>query len=104
MLDKNGNKIKTGDVVIVDGAYVNRHNGRYVVTHSPGDKGWSGGYHCMHKVKMNGTPCKAKYSLCFWPIMQTMNNRDEKIKAKKWDAEHATIEVVGHMDVTEELL
>lgn len=104
MVDKNGNKIKTGDVVLVGGAYVQRHNGRYVVIHSPGDEGWTGADYCMHKIRMNGTPCKGVYKIAFWPLCYFTNNRAEKKAAKEWDARHATIEIIGHMEVPEELL
>lgn len=104
MMDKNGKEIVTGDVVLVEGAYFQRHNGRYVVTHSPGDKSWSGTDYCMHKIGMNGKPLKGKYKTCFWPICNFTNNREEKLKAKAWNVEHATIEIIGHMEVPEELL
>ncbi|MDO4649358.1 MAG: hypothetical protein Q4B26_11980 [Eubacteriales bacterium] len=99
MIDKNGREIKSGDVVIVEGAYFDRHNGRYVVTHSPGDEHWSGKDHCMVKIKRNGKVSTGKYRHCFWPIMNTINNRDKKIEAKEWNREHATIEVVGFMGI-----
>lgn len=104
MKDKNGNTIKTGDVVLVMDAYVQRHNGRYVVIHSPGDENWFGTDYCMHKIKMNGQPSTAKYSLCFWPLRYFTNNRAERKEAKEWDARHATIEIIGHMEVPKELL
>lgn len=104
MMDKNGKEIVTGDVVLVEGAYFQRHNGRYVVTHSPGDKNWCGADHCIHKIRMNGKPTKGNDKIGFWPIHNFTNSREKKMKAKAWNAEHATIEIVGHMEVPEELL
>ena len=92
MTDKNGIEIKTGMIVEISGAYFKNDNGLYYVEHSPGDPGWCGKDHCLKKISKAGKISKAKYSLCFWPIMVTVNG-PKYYDAKAWNAEHATIEV-----------
>lgn len=97
MLDKNGTEIRTGDIVEVNGGFFKSDNGRFVVTHSPGDPSWCGLDHCMHKLNKNGTLSKAKGHTAFWPIMVTVLG-DKRWEAKEHNAKFATIEVVGHRD------
>lgn len=38
MKDCKGKEIRTGDIVLIAGAYFQNDNGHYAVIHSPGDK------------------------------------------------------------------
>ena len=93
MKDKNGVEIRSGMIVEISGAYFKRDNGLYFVQHSPGDPGWSGKDHCMQKISKAGKISQAKYNLCFWPIGVFVNDRVKCAEAKRWNAEHAQIEV-----------
>lgn len=92
MKDKNGVEIKTGMIVEISGAYFKSDNGLYYVEHSPGDPGWCGKDHCLKKISKAGKISKAKYNICFWPIMVTVSG-PKYYEAKRWNAENATIEV-----------
>lgn len=92
MKDKNGVEIKTGMIVEISGAYFKSDNGLYYVEHSPGDPGWCGKDHCLKKISKAGKVSKAKYNICFWPIMVTVSG-PKYYEAKRWNAENATIEV-----------
>ena len=93
MLDKNGVEIKTGQVVKITGAYFKNDNGLYFVTRSPGDPGWCGSDHSLTKISKAGKISKAKYNLCFWPIISTVRDRFKSAEARAWNKEHAQIEV-----------
>lgn len=93
MLDKNGVEIKTGQVVKITGAYFKNDNGLYFVTRSPGDPGWCGSDHSLTKISKAGKISKAKYNLCFWPIISTVSDRFKSAEARAWNKEHAQIEV-----------
>ena len=92
MKDKNGVEIKTGMIVEISGAYFKNDNGLYYVEHSPGDPGWCGKDHCLKKISKAGKISTAKYNICFWPIMVTVNG-PKYYDAKRWNEEHAIIEV-----------
>ena len=96
MKDKNGVEIKTGMIVQINGAYFKNDNGLYYVDHSPGDPGWCGKDHCLKKISKAGKISKAKYSICFWPIMVTVNG-PKYYDAKRWNADHAQIEVMPNL-------
>lgn len=93
MTDKNGTIIQTGDVVVVSGAYVQRHNGIYFVEHSPDDPDWSGDDHCLMRLRKDGRISHTKYKLCFWPILNFMSDKAECKEADEWNKAHAEIEV-----------
>ena len=95
MQDKNGRKIKTGDAVLITGAYFKNDNGLFRVEHSPGDATWCGSDHCLHRLNKNGTLSKGKYSTAFWPLCCFHSNRELRITAKAHNQEHAQIEVVA---------
>lgn len=95
MKDINGKEIKTGDMVVVSGAYTKRHNGTFVVTHSPGDKTWTGEDYCLKKVKKDGTPVKSKYDIMFFPIISFTNNREYNKMANEHNAKYAKIEIIS---------
>lgn len=95
MLDKNGKEIRTGDIVIVEGGYFKNDNGRFVVTVSPGDEGWTGRYHSLKRLNRNGTPSKSKGSISSWPLMPLVVSRIRRAEIHTYNDEHATIEVVG---------
>lgn len=92
MKDKNGVEIKSGMIVEISGAYFKSDNGLYYVEHSPGDPGWCGKDHCLKKISKAGKISRAKYNICFWPIMVTVNG-PKYYDAKRWNAENAQIEV-----------
>ena len=93
MTDKNGIEIKTGNIVKITGSYIKNDNGLYYVEHSPGDPDWCGKDHCLKKISKAGKISKAKYNICFWPIMVTVNG-SRYYEAKRWNAENAQIEVM----------
>ena len=63
MKDCKGKEIRTGDIVLIAGAYFQNDNGHYAVIHSPGDKEWSGADYCLKRIKRDGEPSTAKYNL-----------------------------------------
>ena len=93
MLDKNGVEIRTGCIVEITGAFFKNDNGLYFVQRSPGDPSWSGSDYSLKKIGKTGKISKAKYSLCFWPIMVFTNDRFKAAEAHEWNAAHAEIEV-----------
>lgn len=97
MKDCKGKEIRTGDIVLIAGAYFQNDNGHYAVIHSPGDKGWSGADYCLKRIKRDGEPSAAKYNLCFWPIAIFAGGREKRLQAMAHNQKHATIEVVGHI-------
>lgn len=100
MLDKNGKEIKTGDVVMISGAYFKTDNGLYFVDRSPGDPAWLGAYHSLWKLNKNGTLCRSKYRLGSWPLSCYVNSYEKRIEANTWNKKHAEIEIVSfaHME------
>lgn len=101
MTDKNGVEILTGHIVRITGAYFKNDNGLYLVDRSPGDPSWFGRDHSLIHISPKGKISTAKYRIGFWPIMVTTNSRAKYAEAKKWNAEHAQIEVVSIKDTTE---
>ena len=93
MLDKNGVKIKTGQIVEITGAYFKNDNGLYFVAHSLGDPGWCGAGYSLTKISKTGKISKAKYNLCFWPIVSVVSDRWKAAAANDWNKEYAQIEV-----------
>ena len=93
MLDKNGVEIRTGDVVEISGAFFKNDNGLWLVTHSPGDEGWSGSDHGLTKISRSGKLSTAKYRTGSWPLMVFTNDRFKRAEATAWNKEHATVEV-----------
>jgi hypothetical protein len=94
MTDKNGEEIKTGNMVVIAGAYFKCDNGLYKVIHSPGDADWLGNEYSLHKMNKNGTESKCKYKLAFWPLSAVTNSYEKNAEAIKHNAEYATIEVI----------
>ena len=93
MLDKNGVEIKSGDIVEITGAFFKNDNGLYFVESSPGDPSWSGTDYCLKKISKAGKISTAKYNICFWPITAFVSDRAKTAKARRWNREHAAIEV-----------
>ena len=94
MIDKNGKEIVTGDIVKIEGAYFKNDNGLYFVTHSQGDKDWSGSGHGLKRIGKRGKISQAKYSTSFWPICIFTNDRVKRSEGNAWNKEHAKIEIV----------
>lgn len=92
MTDKNGAEIRTGDVVRITGAYFKSDNGLYFVDHAPGDPAWAGTDLGLHRITKAGALCKTK-SCGFWPIFVTVSSRAKGNEARRWNREHAQIEL-----------
>lgn len=99
--DKNGKQIKTGDIVKIEGGYFKADNGTFLVKCSPGDPNWNGSEYSLRKCNKKGEESNAKYSISFWPLMITINSYDKRLEAKRHNAEHATIEVIGSVKIYE---
>lgn len=95
MLDKNGVEIRTGCIVEITGAYFKNDNGLYFVQRSPGDPSWCGRDYSLKKISKAGKISKAKYSLCFWPIVSVVSDRWKTDEANAWNKAHAQIEVTA---------
>ena len=95
MLDKNGKEMKTGDVVIISGAYFKNDNGLWKIEHSPGDANWWGRDYSLRRLNKNGTVSKRKDNICFWPIGIFVNDYYKRLEAKAHNAKFAQIEIVG---------
>ena len=93
MTDKNGIEIKTGDIVEITGSYFKTDNGFYFVERSEGDPGWLGSDYCLHKISKRGKISQAKKNICFWPIAVFISDRAKTAEARKWNQDHAEIEV-----------
>ena len=85
MLDKNGVEIRTGCIVEITGAYFKNDNGLYFVQRSPGDPSWCGRDYSLKKISKAGKISKAKYSLCFWPIVSVVSDRWKTAEANAWN-------------------
>lgn len=95
MLDKNGKEIKTGMIVKIEGAYFKNDNGVYLVTNSPKDPQWYGGYHSLRKInRRTGALSTAKHNIGFWPVACFTNSYETRRKCNEWNEEHASIEVI----------
>ena len=94
MTDKNGKKIKTGDIVRIEGGYFKADNGTFLVKNSPGDPQWSGSDYSLRKCNKKGEESEAKYATAFWPLCITTNSYQKRHEAKRHNAEHSTIEVI----------
>ena len=95
MTDKNGREMKTGDDVVITGAFFKNDNGLYRIIHSPGDGNWLGKDCYLRKLNKDRTESKSKYNITFWPLMAFTNNHSKNMEARKHNAEHAQIEVVA---------
>lgn len=101
MKDKNGTEIKTGDIVKTTGAYFDGDNGLWFVENSPGDPSWIGSDHSLRKISKAGKISTAKRNICFWPICVFISDRSKAAEARRWNAEHAEIEVVAIKNMAE---
>lgn len=101
MTDKNNIEIKTGDIVEITDAFFKTDNGLYFVTASPDDPSWSGRDHCLKKISRKGKISTAKYNICFWPIGVFVSDRAKAAEARRWNKEHAQIEVKSVSDMAE---
>lgn len=96
MLDKNGVKVKAGDIVRVEGGYFNNSNGLFFVIQdgtNPGNLADDTRVTLLRLCK-NGRLSKAKDSLCMFPPACYCNDRMKRMVVRRWNAEHAAIEVV----------
>lgn len=93
MRDKNGTELRTGMIVQISGAYFKNDNGLFFIARSPGDPGWFGAYHSLHKISKAGKISHARYNLCSWPIRSYVSDRYKTALANDHNREHAAIEV-----------
>lgn len=93
-MDKNGNKIKTGDVVRIKGGYFKSDNGLFLVAHSPRDPDWLGKDWGLRRLNKNGTLSKRKHNVAFWPLTVTVSGYKKRIEAMEHNKKYATIEVI----------
>ena len=100
-MDKNGKKLRTGDIVKIEGGFFKSDNGTFIVKHSPGDPQWNGSDYSLRKCNKKGIESESKYSTAFWPLMVTVNSRDKYYAAKRHNKEHATIEIIGSVKIYE---
>lgn len=101
MNDKNGIELRTGQVVEITGSFFKTDNGRYVIIHAPGDKGWCGKDCCLHKVSKKNEFSLAKYSLAFWPLSACTSDYCKNLEADAHNAKNAQIEIVGEISDVE---
>jgi len=94
------NEFKTGDIVEVKNAYFKNDNGLYFVANSKGDITWCGDEYCLNKICKNGKLSTNQHNISFWPLTSFSNNRAKNAEAKKWNAEHATIEKIENITKT----
>lgn len=97
MFDKNGNEIKVGDVVKIEGAYFKKNIGEFIVTKVPGSPNWNGKDCCLTKATKKHQFSKQKYNLCFWPLIAFTNDYIKAKEAKAHNKKYATIEVIGNV-------
>lgn len=98
MKDKNGKEMRTGDIVKVSGAYTKRHNGYFVIEHTPGDVSWLGEDYSLQRLKKNGEYSNGSYTTQFWPLSYFSNNKTHNELAYEHDSKNATIEIVGNIN------
>lgn len=98
MKDKNGKEMRTGDIVKISGAYTKRHNGLFVIEHTPGDVSWLGEDYSLQRLKKNGEYSSGSYTTQFWPLSYFSNNREHNAAAREHDSKNATIEIVENIN------
>lgn len=98
MKDKNGKEMRTGDIVKVSGAYTKRHNGYFVIEHTPGDVSWLGEDYSLQRLKKNGEYSNGSYTTQFWPLSYFSNNKTHNELAREHDSKNATIEIVENIN------
>lgn len=98
LLDKNGKEMRTGDIVKISGAYTKRHNGYFVIEHTPGDASWLGSDYSLQRLKKNGEYSKGKYTTQFWPLSYFSNSATHNTLAREHDSKNATIEIVENIN------
>lgn len=96
--DKNGKEMRTGDIVKISGAYTKRHNGYFVIEHTPGDVSWLGEDYSLQRLKKNGEYSSGSYTTQFWPLSYFSNNRTHNTLAREHDSKNATIEIVENIN------
>ncbi len=101
MLDKNGVEIRAGQVVEITGAYFKSDNGFWFVEKAPGDPSWCGRDCCLKKISKNGKISEAKHNICFWPIGIFISDRSKAAEARRWNRDHAQIEIKAIKNMNE---
>lgn len=93
MRDKNGQPIRTGDIVKITGAFCRQDNATYLVTHSEGDMDWPYEGLSLTRIRRDGVLSTAKNRTTSWPLPVRSRSLLKQIEAARWNAEHATIEL-----------
>jgi hypothetical protein len=97
MLDKNGNQLKVGMIVKIEGGFFKNDNGIFRIANTPEDENWIGSDCCLKRVNTqtyNYSDSKSKYSTAFFPLMVTVSNREKRQEAREHN-KNATIEIIG---------
>lgn len=68
---------------------------------SPGAPSWTGSSYSLKKISRTSRISKAKRSVCFWPIGVFINNIFKASEARRWNEEHARIEVTAIPNMNE---
>lgn len=100
MIDKNGVRIKAGDIVRIDGAFFKNDNGLYFVEQDGTNPGYLADDRevTLKKICRNGKISTGKYNICFFPIKAFVNDKMKCAEAIRWNKDHATIEVIYNVD------
>lgn len=93
MKDSFNNEIRENMIVEIKNAFFATDNARYVVDYVTDYRGEESC--CLLKLNKNNTKSKSNYSVCHWPLMSFVSDREKTIQANKHNKEHATIQVLG---------
>lgn len=100
MNDKNGTRIKAGDIVRIDGSFFKVDNGYYFVEQDGANPGYLADDKqvTLRRIRKNGKLSTGKNTCCFFPLKAYVSDRQKCAEAIKWNKEHATIEIVYTID------
>lgn len=103
MLDKNGIRIKAGDIVQVTGAYFKTDNAYYFVEQDGTNPGYlaDDSQVTLLKIGKTGKISTAKHNIAFFPLHSYTSDRAKNAAADEWNREHAAIEVIHTIDNTQ---
>lgn len=97
--DKNGNRIKAGDIVRIEGAYFKVDNGLWFVEEDGTNPTYNGGDSLtLHRIGTAGKISTAKYATQFWPLVHFCNSPEKNALGNSHDKHFATIEIIKTID------